>query len=144
MGADRIQVFTANDVERSLGHGGTSCAVLVYRWYTWALYGALELDPDHIDARAEEIGFLIRAPGIVGGDRDVAQRRIAELRSLAPREGSLAAADVLVRAGATGQAVAMLESYLAEFGDQDVPVYPTRAEVERRLSDARAELARAP
>jgi hypothetical protein len=112
--------------------------------YKRELYRALELDPDHIDARAEEIGFLIRAPGIVGGDKDEAQRRIVELRALDPRSGSLAAADVLARAGVTEQAVEILESYLAEFGEDDLPGHPTRADVERRLAEARADLDRHP
>lgn len=110
--------------------------------YKRELRRALELDPDHIDARAEEIGFLIRAPGIVGGDEAKAQRRIAELRALDPRAGSLAAADVLARAGVTEQAVAILESYLAEFGDDERPGLPSRVDVEARLADARAGLDR--
>jgi hypothetical protein len=103
--------------------------------YKRALYRALELDPEHIDARAEEIGFLIRAPAVVGGDKDKARRRIAELRALAPREGALAAADVLARAGVTDQAIEIWDEYLAAFQD-DVPGLPTRSEVERRRDAA--------
>jgi hypothetical protein len=99
--------------------------------YRRALHRALELDPDHIPARAEEIGYLIRAPGIVGGDRAKARERIAELRALAPREGALAAADVLARAGETELAIEIWNEYLDAFAD-DVPGLPTRSEVERR------------
>ncbi len=77
--------------------------------YKRALYRALALDPDHIDARAEEIGFLIRAPAIVGGDKHKARRRIEELCALDPPAGLLAAADVLARAGFTEQAAEILE-----------------------------------
>lgn len=50
--------------------------------YTDALDRTLELDPQHIDAREERIGFLINAPGIAGGDIEEAERQIATLEAI--------------------------------------------------------------
>jgi len=50
--------------------------------YKSALARALELEPDNVDARTEEIGYLTYAPGIAGGDKSRAQARIVELEQL--------------------------------------------------------------
>ncbi len=49
--------------------------------YKDALAEAIKLDPANIDARTEEIGFLIFAPGVAGGDKEQAQQRINDLRA---------------------------------------------------------------
>jgi tetratricopeptide (TPR) repeat protein len=50
--------------------------------YKGALERALEIEPDNVDARTEEIGYLTYAPGIAGGDKTRAQERIHELERL--------------------------------------------------------------
>jgi tetratricopeptide (TPR) repeat protein len=50
--------------------------------YKNLLRRAIELDPTNIDARAEEIGYLVNAPAIAGGDHDKAEQRIEELGKL--------------------------------------------------------------
>ncbi len=50
--------------------------------YKEALATAIKLDPKNIDARTEEIGFYLFAPGIAGGDQEFAQQRIEELKTV--------------------------------------------------------------
>ncbi len=57
-------------------------AMFVVDDYKELLERALALDPRNLDAREEKIGFLIHAPGMVGGDRDRARAMIAELEPL--------------------------------------------------------------
>lgn len=75
--------------------------------YKSALRKALELDPKNLDAREEELGFLMHAPSIAGGSMATAGERAAELKSLdwlrgmrvtaelREREGDFAAAEAL-------------------------------------------------
>jgi tetratricopeptide (TPR) repeat protein len=55
--------------------------------YKKELRAALDLAPDDPDARNEEIGFLVTAPGAVGGDLDLAWERALELEKLDWRHG---------------------------------------------------------
>jgi len=55
--------------------------------YKKELRTALELAPDDPEARNEEIGFLVTAPGVVGGDLDLAWQRALELEKLDWRHG---------------------------------------------------------
>ncbi len=48
--------------------------------YKEALATAIQLDPANIAARTEQIGFFIFAPGVAGGDKELAQQRINDLR----------------------------------------------------------------
>lgn len=50
--------------------------------YKDALARSIELDASNLDAREEEVGFLINAPGFAGRDLDRARERIAELEAL--------------------------------------------------------------
>jgi tetratricopeptide (TPR) repeat protein len=63
--------------------------------YKDVLARALQLDSSNLDARDEEIGFLINAPAIVGGSRDKARQRIDELKALDRRRGRLSEASLL-------------------------------------------------
>jgi len=54
--------------------------------YKKALAKAIELDPQNVDARTEQIGYLIYAPGIAGGDVDTARSKIAELEVIDRRQ----------------------------------------------------------
>lgn len=55
--------------------------------YKAALARAIELDPGNLDARGEEIGFLISAPAVAGGDDDRARARIQELKAMDRKRG---------------------------------------------------------
>jgi Tfp pilus assembly protein PilF len=55
--------------------------------YKKELRTALELDPGNADARDEEIGFLVNAPGFAGGDVDQAWQRALELEEIDWRGG---------------------------------------------------------
>ena len=57
--------------------------------YKKQLAKAIELDSKNVEARLEEIGFLIQAPGIAGGDKDKARRRIEEVKPLDWRQAML-------------------------------------------------------
>ena len=50
--------------------------------YQDALEKAIQLDPNHLDARTEQIGFLIQAPGVAGGDRKQAAEKIQQLKPI--------------------------------------------------------------
>jgi tetratricopeptide (TPR) repeat protein len=50
--------------------------------YKKHLNRALELEPQNLDAREEEIGYLANAPSIAGGDLKKARQRVEELESL--------------------------------------------------------------
>lgn len=53
---------------------------------------AVELAPDDIEARESLMGYHLNAPGIAGGDRDVALEQIEAIRALHPARGHLAQA----------------------------------------------------
>lgn len=55
--------------------------------YKAALAKSIELDPKNIDARTEEIGFYLFAPGIAGGDKDLATERIKQLKAVSLYHG---------------------------------------------------------
>jgi hypothetical protein len=57
-------------------------ALASVRRYVRSLDRAIALDPDHVRARQERIGYRIFAPGIVGGDLDRAREEIAELHAI--------------------------------------------------------------
>jgi len=50
--------------------------------YKEALETAIQLDSAHVDARTEQIGYLIHAPGVAGGDRQEAAKKIQELQAI--------------------------------------------------------------
>ncbi len=52
--------------------------------YKDALAAAIALDPTLMAARTERIGYLVNAPGIAGGDRDLARKEIEALREIDP------------------------------------------------------------
>jgi hypothetical protein len=54
--------------------------------YKKELRKAIELDSGNLEARSEEIGYLIHAPGVAGGSIDKANERIDELEKLDRRE----------------------------------------------------------
>lgn len=85
--------------------------------YKTALARAIELDPQHLDARAEEIGFLISAPGIAGGSKEKGKARIEELLRLDPRRGTTMKAMLLRSEGESESAITLLRDYLGRYPD---------------------------
>ena len=62
--------------------------------YKKELVRAIELDPRNVEARSEQIGFLINAPGFAGGSTSKAREKIAELKPLDWREAMLFEAEI--------------------------------------------------
>ncbi len=62
--------------------------------YKRELRKALELDPQSVEARVEEIGFFIYSPGVIGGSKTKAQERIASLKKIAWRDAMLMQAEL--------------------------------------------------
>jgi tetratricopeptide (TPR) repeat protein len=89
--------------------------------YKEELAAAIRLDPGNLDAREEEIGFLLNAPGIAGGDVDKAKPKIEELKGLDWRRGTLMQVAMLQGAGNTEGAVKVFGELLARYPD-DHPV----------------------
>jgi len=50
--------------------------------YKEALATAIELDPNNVEARSEEIGFYMAAPGVAGGDKELAAEKIKALKAV--------------------------------------------------------------
>jgi len=65
--------------------------------YKDAFRRAIELDPKHVLARREEIGYLTYAPSIAGGDTAEARRRIDELMAIDWHTGMMCRAQVEAR-----------------------------------------------
>jgi len=57
-------------------------AMFALKPYKKELATAIMLDSKHVAARAEEVGFLINAPGFAGGDKERGRRRIEELKEI--------------------------------------------------------------
>jgi len=55
--------------------------------YKKSLSKAIQLNPRHLDARTEEIGFYVFAPGIAGGDKELAKKKIDALHLIDPVKG---------------------------------------------------------
>jgi|YNPBryunderm2012_1023409.scaffolds.fasta_scaffold08330_3 tetratricopeptide (TPR) repeat protein len=92
-------------------------AIGVVGTYKAALTRALELHPQHLQARAEEIGFLIHAPGIAGGSKEKARARIEELLRLDAQLGTTMKVLLLRSEGDTEGAIKVLREHLARAGD---------------------------
>ncbi len=91
--------------------------------YKDELAKAVELDAANVIARAEQIGFFIFAPGIVGGDIDEAKRLAAGLRADAPKRARLMEALAAAKDEEVEQAIAICRAGLAEDpADQDLHV----------------------
>jgi len=88
--------------------------------YKNALRKAVELDPDNLDAREEELGFLMHAPAIAGGSMTRARERAAELKRLDWRRGTRVEAEIREVEGDFAGATALWEAVLKKFpGDPE-------------------------
>jgi len=82
---------------------------------------AIELDPGNVKARVARIGFLVFAPGLLGGDLGEAQRLAVELEPLDARYSALMRVLALAQAERISEAQALCEETLQGFpGDQSL------------------------
>jgi len=56
---------------------------------------AVELDPESVTYRQGLMGFYLAAPGIAGGDQELALAQVEEIKALDPRSGVVAELDYL-------------------------------------------------
>lgn len=110
--------------------------------YKTALARTIELDPQHLDARAEEIGFLISAPGIAGGSKEKGKAKIAELLRLDPRRGTTMKAMLLRSEGESESAITLLREHLGRYPDDhdNCLLLAMALQDARRFREADAEL----
>jgi tetratricopeptide (TPR) repeat protein len=83
----RALKFKMNEISRMR-------ATFLIGTYKKELRKALELDPQNVEARVEEIGFFLHAPGIIGGSETKAQERIDRLKQTAWRDAMLMQAEL--------------------------------------------------
>lgn len=78
---------------------------------------AVELDPDHLDARTGLMQFYLRAPGIAGGSVTKARQQVEEVRRRSAYRGGMLAATVARREKQYAAAVREYERLIAQFPD---------------------------
>src|SRR5690606_31228255 len=83
-GCATAQLLLVDALGNRLADSPGLSAVGLSRRFRRAVAAALELEPDNIEAREAEIGYLIHAPGIAGGNRRRAAERIESLAALDP------------------------------------------------------------
>ncbi|MFC3194791.1 tetratricopeptide repeat protein [Marinicella sediminis] len=81
--------------------------------YKESLAKAIELDPQNLDARTEEIGFYMFAPGMAGGDKAVAANKIAALKMVNQIKGLEMEAQLAAVNEDQAGAVTVLQSLIA-------------------------------
>ena len=102
---------------------GRMRAMMTIGDYKNALAKARELDPNDVDARIEEIGFLLSAPGVAGGSKSKAEDKLGELRSLDARQADLLQGDLKRSEGDVDAAIELYRRVLETSpGDPDAYV----------------------
>lgn len=122
-------LLVASVVDRQLASAGGLGALRLSRRYRRAIQSALDIEPDSIEARMTEIGYLTHAPGIAGGDRERAADRITELRNLSPLAAAEASLELARANGETEEILPALEALIRLAPDR----YILRSELARRL-----------
>ncbi len=79
----------AEALRTKMSNVGKMKAMFTIRTYKSELKKAIELDPKNLNAREEEVGFLIHAPGIAGGSTSKAREKLADLEKLDWRRAKL-------------------------------------------------------
>ncbi len=92
-------------------------AMMLLGDYKDELAAAIRLGPKNVKPRLEEIGFLLSAPGIAGGDVAKARARIEELRPLDGRGATMMEAQALRKEGNLEGAATALRGLLAKADD---------------------------
>ncbi len=88
-GSSEAHFRYAEALRTKMSNVGKMKAMFTIRTYKSELQKAIELDPKNLDAREEEVGFLIFAPGIAGGSTSKARAKLAELEKLDWRRAKL-------------------------------------------------------
>jgi tetratricopeptide (TPR) repeat protein len=99
------------------------------RRYRRSVADALEIDPDNVEARTAEIGYLIYAPRIAGGDKARAAERIASLGEIDP----LAGARMTLQLARTDGENDAIVSALSDLAGLTLDDFNVRSEFARRL-----------
>jgi len=92
-------------------------AMMLLGEYKDELAAAIRLDPKNVKPRLEEIGFLLSAPGIAGGDVTKARARIEDLKPLDRRSATVMEAQALRKEGNPEGAATALRDLLAKAAD---------------------------
>lgn len=106
-------LILAEALRAKMWNGSRVKAMMSIGSYKKALRRALELAPDDVDAREEEIGFLINAPGIAGGDKQRALARARELAAIDAARGRSMQIEALFALERDEQAFELLRSAVA-------------------------------
>ncbi len=119
----RAHYLYAKALGEHMRQGGLLTAVRYVGSYKSALARAIELDPQNTAARADRIGFLVFAPGLVGGDIEQARRLAEQLVVDDGRRGALMLALAQMTDGDRTAAIATCRDALQRFpADQDLRV----------------------
>jgi tetratricopeptide (TPR) repeat protein len=94
-------------------------ALFLVSSYKRELHKAIELDPTHVAALQEQIGFLTQAPGIAGGDRKKARQRVEKLKLVDWRAAMFSLAAIHEAEGDASGAIGVYEA-MVERDAQDV------------------------
>lgn len=128
-GCIAAQLLLVDAIGNRLAGSPGLAALGLSRRFRRAVATALELEPDNIEARESEIGYLIHAPGIAGGDRRRAAERIESLAALDP----VTAGEMRVElARANGDAEPLIEA-LGTLSTLTPGDFRLRSEFARRL-----------
>lgn len=82
---------------------------------------AVELNPDHVEARIALAQYYLMAPGIMGGDEDEGFRQLDEAAKRNERRGRLTKASMLERKDRIGDAENEWKALTAKYPDDWVP-----------------------
>lgn len=82
---------------------------------------AVELDPDHLDARTGLMQFYLRAPAIAGGSVARARQQVEEVRRRNAFRGGMLAATVARREKQYAAAVNEYERLITQYPDSEAP-----------------------
>lgn len=114
-------------------NGSKLKAMLLIGTYKDELKAALTLDPKNIDAREEELGFLLSAPSIAGGDLKKAKQRTEELRKYDADLATYYDVLILRREGNIEGAIALVRQYLEKKPER----HETRLNLAMMLQEAK-------
>lgn len=81
----------------------------------------VELDPDHVEALYGVVEFYFNAPGMAGGDKELAETRLAELAELSEPWANLSRASRALRAKSYQDAEALFQSAIAGIPNRAFP-----------------------
>jgi len=92
-------------------------AMMSLSTYKKELARSLELDPGNLEARDEQLGFLLNAPGFAGGDVKEARRKASELVALDWPRGKRWLASIEIKEEKDEAAVPILREILGRYPD---------------------------